>query len=720
MATIEHSTPPSEAHSDATTRERLLEAAEALFAEQGFESVSLRDLTHAAGANLASVNYHFGSKDHLIEEVVLRSLNPMNRERIDLLTQAEAAAFPDSPTFAAITDAFLRPVLTQVRGTRHTELLFSKLMGRCLTDRGAQIPERARPLFQEVIQRFGSAIDRSHPGLSMVEALWRLNFTAGALISTLIHGEMVVQFTGETEAPPDTETLLQRLVAFCAQGLAAPPSATETPPVSGRSRGQVTLLALCGLLGAMTSCAAVNPASRMAEMDLTVPGTWAATDSGKSGVDDAWIENFRDARLSQLVDEALTANPDLRAAAARVDKARGNARLKGADALPTVDLNFTPARTKRNFIGFPAFGGDQSSPGGTASNLNNSFGLSLDMQWELDVWGRIRAGHEATLAEIQIAEAEERAARVSLTAQVARAWFALGEAKGQLLLAQNTEQVYADTAQAVRERFKAGHDQNGAASQLRLAETDVATAKATIAERQQAVDSSKRQLEILLGRYPAGKVESAALPAMPTKIPPGLPSELLQRRPDVLAAERRFAAAGKRVTEAKRAVFPRLSLTSSAGTSTENLSELLNSDFGVWNLAANAVQPILYAGKIQAGKDIRFSEEKEALAQLQKTVLQAFSEVETALAADQYLVSRVTAIVEAQRLAEEADQSARADYQQGLGDLLTVFVSQNRVIQAKAQLLAVQRLRLENRVNLHLALGGDYRPHAPSTATAPH
>ena len=207
---------------------------------------------------------------------------------------------------------------------------------------------------------------------------------------------------------------------------------------------------------------------------------------------------------------------------------------------------------------------------------------------------------------------------------------------------------------------------------------------------------------------------------MPTKVPPGLPSELLQRRPDVLAAERRFAAAGKRVTEAKRAVFPRLSLTSSAGTSTENLSELLNSDFGVWNLAANAVQPILYAGKIQAGKDIRFSEEKEALAQLQKTVLQAFSEVETALAADQYLASRVTAIVEAQRLAEEADQSARADYQQGLGDLLTVFVSQNRLIQAKAQLLAVQRLRLENRVNLHLALGGDYRPHAPSTATAPH
>lgn len=717
MITASPSALTSEAAADGNTRDRLLAAAETLFAEQGFESVSLRDLTHAAGTNLAAVNYHFGSKEHLIEEVLLRSLNPINEERLRLLDEAEEEAAPGPPSLEAIADAFLRPALSQVRDRQHSQMLFCKLLGRCLIDRNRDMPERAWELFREVIQRFGDALKNSHGGLAHAEALWRLNFMAGSMISTLVHGDKVVQFSGEADAPPDTDAVLRRLVAFCAQGLAAPPSAPppcqpEKASLTGKAR---SLLAIGSLLLGMSSCATL-PGSRLAELDLEVPGTWAATDAGRAGVDDRWIERFRDKKLSGLVDEALTQNPDLRAAAARVERARGNARLTGSDALPTVDLNFRPSRAKQNFIGFPGIGGQD---GGVVSNHTNTFGLSFGLQWEIDVWGRIRAAHSADLSLLEAARAEERAARVSLAAQVARAWFTLAESQAQLDLARDTAKVYGDTAKAVEERFKAGQEQDGAASQLRLAETDVATARAAIAERQQSVDAAKRQLETLLGRYPSASLSGARLPSVPAGVPPGLPSELLQRRPDVLAAERRFASAGKRVTEARRAVFPRLSLTASGGTSTAELADLLNSDLSVWNLAGNVAQPILYAGKIQAGKDIRYAEEKESLAVLQKTVLQAFSEVETTLAAESFLASRARAIAEAERLAVEADQSARSDYQQGIGDLLTVLNAQTRVLQAKSQRILIQRLRLDNRVNLHLALGGDYQPRRPAQAGTP-
>jgi outer membrane protein TolC len=190
----------------------------------------------------------------------------------------------------------------------------------------------------------------------------------------------------------------------------------------------------------------------------------------------------------------------------------------------------------------------------------------------------------------------------------------------------------------------------------------------------------------------------------------GLPSELLQRRPDVLAAERRFAASGKRLSEARRALFPRLALTGGGGTTTGDLGDLLNSDFGVWNLAGNIAQPILSGGQLRAEARARFSREREALATLQQTILTAFSEVETALSAEQLLKGRARAIQEAVELARQADAAAREDYARGLGDLLTTLSTQERLVRLRTQLLTLQRLILENRVNLHLALGGDFSP----------
>ena len=160
-------------------------------------------------------------------------------------------------------------------------------------------------------------------------------------------------------------------------------------------------------------------------------------------------------------------------------------------------------------------------------------------------------------------------------------------------------------------------------------------------------------------------------------------------------------------------MFPQLKMTASGGTSTDSLKDLLDSDFGVWNLAGNIVQPILTGGQLLAEKRVREEQESQALAALQSTVLQGFLEVELALEADQYLAERQTALEDATALSREAYIASRADYRDGVGDILTVLAAQSRALQFSGQLISIRRLRLDNRVNLHLALGGDFKPNHP-------
>lgn len=478
--------------------------------------------------------------------------------------------------------------------------------------------------------------------------------------------------------------------------------------------------ALCGfvMFALIPGCSQFSPPNRMANAALEVPGSWQAAKEARAGVDTDWVTRFKDSQLRALVDEALTNNRDLRAASARLDQARQQARIAGAAGLPTADLTFAGNRQKQNFIGFP-IGGGEADPNAVFSNTFNQFNLAPAINWEIDLWGRIRAGVSAATAEAEAAAQDIRAAQASIAAQITTTWFTLAESREQVALASESEAIFQKTADAVRERFLRGQQEDGgAAAQLRLAESDAATARAARLERQQTLESSARQLEILLGRYPAGQIAAAKLPTLPGKVPVGLPSELLQRRPDVLSAERRFAASGKRLSEARRAVFPRLALTTSSGTNTGDLSELLNSDFGVWQLAGNVVQPILTGGQLRAEAAVRYSKEKEALADLQQTVLKAFGEVENTLAAERLLAERASAIDSATDLARQADEAARADYAGGVSDLLTVLTAQTRLVQLRSQQLTLRRLRLENRVNLHLALGGDFAPHSRPTAPA--
>ncbi len=455
----------------------------------------------------------------------------------------------------------------------------------------------------------------------------------------------------------------------------------------------------------------------MGEAGVEVPGSWGDSAEGRAGVDLEWIRRFKSAELDGLVREALEHNPDLKVAAARRDQAASLVKAAAAQGLPQIEGTAGGTKTSRNFIGFPfgRTGGDGGGGGGepTVTPFEvTTYTTGLNLQWEIDLWGRIRAGTAAAVAAAEAAGAESRAARASLAAGVARAWFAMTEAAEQVGVAELALKATDDTQLALEERFRSGQagDQGSLGAQLRLARSDVAAAKAALEQRREALAKTSRALELLLGRYPKGKAKGEVkLPDVPGRPPTGLPSELLQRRPDILAAERRFAAQGMRQREAKRAVFPRLALTGSNGTNTDALKNLLASDYGVWSLGAGVTQTIFTGGQVLAEIRRRGAEQNEAQAALQKTVLQAFGEVEEALQLEGILGRREEALAESLRLAAEADTEARANYRQGIGDILTVLATQNRALQAKAQLVLVRRLRLDNRIALHLALGGDFR-----------
>lgn len=452
-------------------------------------------------------------------------------------------------------------------------------------------------------------------------------------------------------------------------------------------------------------CTSSSPLSRLKEAGVDGPGRWSATSQAKAGIDTNWVRRLAGKQGETLVNEAFSANPDMQIAAERVNRAVASARTAGAALNPQVEAGFSGNRSKQIFVGFP-FGGNE-----VPSSISTVYGANFTTTWELDIWGASRAGVSADIAQAQAEGQSYRAARASLAAQVLRAWLAISAANEQIVLAAESEELIKTTIAIVRERFESAlSDEGGSASQLRLAESQLASAEAVSAQRKGEREQAARQLELLLGRYPTGAIKAAHhLPKVPQMPPAGLPSELLLRRPDILAAERRFAATGSLLKQARLALYPSIKLIGTAGTATDSLRDVVNSDFGVWSLGASLTQPIWRGGAVRSEQRRISSEDRQALAQLQKVILSAFGEVEQAIVADQFVARRVERVGQALASSKAAAIAAYDDYAGGTGDALTLINAQQSRIDFASQLIALRHLRLDNRITLHLALGGDYR-----------
>ena len=464
---------------------------------------------------------------------------------------------------------------------------------------------------------------------------------------------------------------------------------------------------LTGMLWALVlvGCA---PAPPVRTDHLELPADWRAKHA-VGAVDTRWWHHL-DNGLTALVAEALAHNQNIAAAGARLDAAAAQARIAGAGQWPQLAAAGNSSRRRQNFVGFPIPGSQQQ----VLTTTSTSYGVSLNVSWELDLWGRLRAGGSAALADWMATAADLDGARLSLIAQTARAYWAAVEAQRQVALAQATAENARLSAGQVEYRYDRGVRSS---LDLRLSRSNLAAAEAVLSQRRRQADLVKRQLELLLGRYPAAEMETPGeLPVVLQSVPAGAPLELLARRPDLVAAERRLAAADARLVEARRSLYPRISLTASGGGSSAELGDLLNGDFAVWSLVGNLTQPLLSGGRLRAGVDLAAANSDQAVAVFVRHVLQACAEVEGALSADTFLAQQQEALMRAAEEAVAARDLAEQRYAAGLADLIALLEAQRRAYDAESQLLTAKRLRLDNRIDLHLALGGSFAD-AATTAT---
>ena len=404
-----------------------------------------------------------------------------------------------------------------------------------------------------------------------------------------------------------------------------------------------------------------------------------------------WIDQIGDDKLSALVREAQANNRNLQIAAANVEKSRALAKQAGAALQPNVSLS--AGASGSGVV-------NNSAPAGRSSNV----GLSLS--WELDIWGRIRSGQQAALASAEATQADYIYSQYSLAGAVARAYFLSIEAGGQADVAQKSLEALTETDRIVRVQ----HDNGLATAQdVALSRSDLASTRSNLAASQAAQREALRALEVLLGRYPAADLDvAAALPETPALPPAGVPSQLLERRPDLVAAERQVAAAFNSVDQAKAAQLPAISLTSSIGGSSDQLANLINPTNLAWTAAGNLVAPLFDGGLRKAQVEEANADQKQAIAAYGQAALEAFQEVETSLDQNVVLRGREEALAESASEANKALNIAQIRYNEGESDLLDVLTIQQRVFTADSNYVSIERERLDEWVTLNLALGGNW------------
>lgn len=477
------------------------------------------------------------------------------------------------------------------------------------------------------------------------------------------------------------------------------------------------------------------------------PSTWAATSSAAESVSGVptgdWIAAFQDEQLKQLVNEAMTHNNNLLAAAANLEAARQGSRIAFANLLPTLDAN--PRASRNAIVTDPSIaaqsGGDSSLAGVRANELEdrfgvdanndgridgldldgdglaeaprpdrrfwiNNFALGAQLQWEVDLWGRLRDENKAAHRDARASFADFDGARLSIAAAVAQGWFTLVEARQQRELAERDVDAREQNLRVTRRRYE-----RGVASSLdvRLAQSAVGSSRSSLAQRQRAEKEAGRRVEVLLGRYPGAELEAAAsLPSLPRLEGAGAPSEILARRPDLMAAEMRMEAAGLRARAARKELLPRLTLTSQLSTSGPQLSDVIDPERLAGNVAAGLFQPLFRGGRVIARSKQARAQAQASVLQYAQTALEAFEEAENALAAESYLALQEDALKLAFDEAAAAEELTERRYAQGAASIFDLLNAQTRRISNESAYIATKRQRVANRVALYLAIGGDF------------
>jgi multidrug efflux system outer membrane protein len=431
--------------------------------------------------------------------------------------------------------------------------------------------------------------------------------------------------------------------------------------------------------------------------DLDVPEAYVESAAGESLANMSWWNLFKDQQLQSLIRTALAENKDLGIALARISEARANLGIVRADQFPFVDGVGRAGRGRQSREIFPG------------ADTNNNFLLGADLAFEVDLWGRLRRATESARAELLASEESYRNVTISLVANVASAYLLLLDYDQRLQISRNTLKTRQDSLTIMQARFDKG---TVAELDVNQAEIEVAGAEVAVSAFERAVVQTENAIRILLGRNPGPITRGQRLDqqVFPPQVPAGLPSELLQRRPDVLSAEQQLAAQTARIGAAEALRFPSLSLTGFAGVESSDLSDLNSSDAGSWSINANVFAPIFNSGKLKANVEAEKARTEQLLLNYEATVQQSFREVEDALVAVRTLRDEHAAQLRRVTAAQNAARLSRARYDGGVVDYLEVLDSERTRFSAELDESETLQAYLNAIVRLYKALGGGWDP----------
>ncbi len=444
---------------------------------------------------------------------------------------------------------------------------------------------------------------------------------------------------------------------------------------------------------------------------VPTPETWREIETAESAsiANTPWWELFQDEQLKKLIRTALAENKDLKIAVERITEARALYGFTRADQYPRLDLG-------ANTGGLGISTGSLTHPpeGGSNTTTTDIHALGVDLAWELDFFGRLRRATEAQRAEMLATEEARRSVVIALVADVARAYMELRSLDMALEIGRRTLASRREYMELAKVRFEGGITSE---MDWRQSEAEYHRIEALVQDLERQVRQKETELSVLVGHNPEAlprgrRVEEQPLPV---EIPAGLPSALLERRPDIRAAEQQMVAAIARIGEAKALLYPQITLTGSYGVASTELDDLFSTDS--WHLLAKLVQPLFNAGKNRRRVEVMESRQQQSVYAYQRTILQAFREVEDSLVAHKKAGEQRAS----QRLRVTAERKvlelAELRYRGGVAAYLEVLDAQRSLFNAEVEEVQTINDDWVTLIRLYKALGGGWTETPPPAAT---
>jgi NodT family efflux transporter outer membrane factor (OMF) lipoprotein len=426
------------------------------------------------------------------------------------------------------------------------------------------------------------------------------------------------------------------------------------------------------------------------QSELATPEKWAGVDKiTLADHDKSWLKQTLPPEVVEAIELALVQNHQLNAQALNIESLKQSALASGATLWPSLNLGFNNSRRHS----------------AVTDSYSTSHELSLSLSYEVDIWGKLSANDRQANLQLASQQAQFEQAKQDLISNVILGWYQVVEANQQLSLSQKRLANSKQNLAIIESGYESGLN---SALDVYLTRNAVATETSRVATQQSATKAAVRQLELLLGKYPAAALTASdTIPELPGSYNAGVPSEVIANKPSLQASWLSLMASDAGLAYAHKQRFPSLSLTASVGTSSAELGDLLSESIG-WSLIGNLTQPLFNAGRLKANEEKARFDTKRAEQNYLSGLNQAFADVENRLTKETNLEVSYLAYQQAAENADLAEQLSFEQYLKGLVSYTTVLDAQTRAFNAQSSLIQAKYQTLENRIQLHLALGGNF------------